>query len=198
MSGQLSTTFEIANIDLSSEQRVFRSRSLSGKRFSRLGEYHLWRLKVTFNQLTPNEARPLMAFLNSQRGGYETFTIIPDSLKTPRGNWGTITVSSVTNDSTLVLTGFSLNDSDAVKAGDVFTIAGGTKVYMVNADASSDGSGNATVTFDPELVSTPSGGAAVTHTNVAFTVEMDKEVISWRRSGYFYDQFTIDLIEAMV
>lgn len=198
MSGQLSTTFEIANIELSSEQRVFRSRSLSGKRFSRLGEYHLWRLKVTFNQLTPNEARPLMAFLNSQRGGYETFTIIPESLKNPRGNWGTITVSSVTNDSTLVLTGFSLNDSDAVKAGDVFTLAGDTKVYMVNADASSDGSGNATVTFDPELVATPSGGAAVTHTNVAFTVEMDKEVISWRRSGYFYDQFTIDLIEAMV
>ena len=198
MSGQLSTTFEIGSIELESDQKVFRSRSLSGKRFTRLGEYHLWRLKVSFNAMTPDEARPLMAFLNSQRGGYETFTIIPDGLKNPRGNWGTITVSSVTDDNTIVMTGFSNNDSDAVKAGDIFTLAGDTKVYMVNADAASDGSGLATVNFDPDLVATPSGGAAVTHTNVAFTVEQDKNTISWKRSGFFYDQFTIDLVEAMV
>lgn len=198
MSGQLSTTFEIGTIDLTSDFAVFRSRSLSGKRFARQGEYHLWRLKVSFNRMTPDEARPLMAFLNSQRGGYETFTIIPDSLKTPRGNWGTITVSSVTDDNTIVMTGFSNSDADAVKAGDVFTLAGDTKVYMVNADAASDGSGNATVNFDPDLVATPSSGAAVTHTNVAFTVEQDRNTISWRRSGFFYDQFTIDLVEAMV
>lgn len=198
MSGQLSTTFEIGTIELTSDFTVFRSRSLSGKRFARQGEYHLWRLKVSFNRLLPDEIRPLMAFLNSQRGGYETFTIIPDSLKTPRGNWGTVTVSSVTDDNTIVMTGFSNSDSNAVKAGDVFTIAGDTKVYMVNADATSDGSGNATVNFDPDLVATPSGGAAVTHTNVAFTVEQDKNTVSWKRSGPFYDSFTIDLVEAMV
>lgn len=198
MSGQLSTTFEIGSIELESDQRVFRSRSLSGKRYSRLGEYHLWRLRVSFNAMPTSEARPLMAFLNSQRGGYETFTIIPDGLKTPRGTWGTITVSSVTDDNTIVMSGFSNNDSNAVKAGDIFTIAGSTKVYMVNADAASDGSGLATVNFDPDLVSTPSGGAAITHTNVAFTVEQDKNTISWKRSGFFYDQFTIELVEALV
>ena len=198
MSGQLSTTFEIGTIELTSDYAVFRSRSLSGKRFARQGEYHLWRMKVSFNRMTPDELRPLMAFLNSQRGGFETFTIIPDGLKTPRGNWGTITVSSVTDDNTIVMTGFSNSDSDAVKAGDIFTIAGDTKVYMVNADAASDGSGNATVNFDPDLVATPGGGAAVTHTNVAFTVEQDRNTLSWQRAGLFYDQFTIDLVEAMV
>lgn len=197
MSGQLSTTFEMASITLSTEYNIFRSRSLSGKRFAREGEYHLWRLKATFNQMLPSEVRPLMAFLNSQRGGYETFTIIPQGLANPIGNWGTITVSSVTDDNTIVMAGFSNNDSDAVKAGDIFTIAGDTKVYMVNADATSDGSGNATVNFDPDLNTTPSGGAAVTHTNVAFTVELDKTNISWTRDGYYYQGFSIDMIEAL-
>jgi len=198
MSGQLSTTFEISEVELTSDHKVFNSISLSGKRFARLGEYHQWKMKVSFNIMTPNEMRPLMAFLNSQRGGYETFTFIPPGMSNPRGNWGTITVSSVTDDNTIVMAGFSNNDSSAVKAGDIFTLAGDTKVYMVNADAASDGSGNATVNFDPDLVTTPSGGAAVTHTGVAFTVQLDKNDISWRRRGYNYESFTINLVEAMV
>ena len=198
MSGHLSTTFEISRVDIISMQKVFRSRSLSGKRMARLGGYHLWKLRVTFNPMTPSESASLRGFLIDQRGGYETFTFTPPDLANPLGNWGTITVSSVTDDNTLVMTGFGTNDSDAVKSGDVFTIAGSTKVYMVTADAASDGSGDATVSFQPALVDTPSGGEAVTHTSVLFTVELDRDETSFSRSGYLYNTMTIDLVEALV
>ena len=197
MSGQLSTTFEMANVTITSEQKVYRSRSLSGKRLARLGEYQVWRLKCTFNVLSRSEIGTLMGFLVDQRGGYETFTIKPKGLDTPAGNWGTITVSSVTDDNTIIMTGFGTSDSDAVKAGDVFTIAGDTKVYMCTADAASDGSNNATISFQPSLVVTPSGGEAVTHTAVAFTVELDDTRVSFSRRGLLYDGFTIDLVEAL-
>lgn len=197
MSGELSTTFEMASVELISEQRTYNSRSISGKRFARLGEYQLWRIRCTFNVLSRAELGPLMGFLMRQRGKYETFTIKPKGYDNPLGNWGTITVSSVTNDNTIVMAGFSNSDNDAVKAGDVFTIEGDTKVYMVTDNAASDGSGNCTVTFEPALVVTPSGGEAVTHTAVSFTVELDDSNISYKRGGLLYDGFQIDLIEAL-
>jgi len=197
MSGNLSATFEISQVDLTSMQQVFRSRSLSGKRSARLGGYQLWKLRVTFNPMTPAESASLRGFLIDQRGGYETFTFTPPGLANPAGNWGVITVSSVIDDTTLVMTGFGTNDANAVKAGDVFTVAGSTKVYMVTSDASSDGSNNATVSFQPALVDTPTGGESVTHTSVSFTVELDQNEISFSRSGFYYNSFTIDLVEAL-
>jgi len=198
MSGTLSTTFEMASVELVSDQKVFHSKSLNGSRFARLGGYHQWRIKITFNQMTRSEIGSLMGFLVEQRGKYETFSLTPSGYETPQGNWNTsVTVSSVTNDYVITLAGLATSDADAVKAGDVFTIAGDNKVYMITQNAASDGSGNATVRFEPGLRVTPSGGEAVTHTGVLFTVELDQETIGFKRSGYIYDQYTIDLVEAL-
>lgn len=196
MSGQLSTTFEHAAFELISDQRSFSSRSLSGKRFSRLGDYHTWRLRMTFNDMTPAEHAVLEAFLVDQDGTNETFTVIPPGKATPRGNWGgTIQYVSNASSTSMVMSGFTLSDSDAVKAGDLFTVAGSTKVYMVTADAAADGSGNATVNFKPRLIATPGASAAITHTNVAFTVFLSKSALSFSRRGYFYKGMTIELEE---
>lgn len=199
MSGQLSSLFEHSSIELISDQKSFHSRSLSGRKLSRLGDYHVWRLRITFNPLTPDEHAPLEAFLVDQDGSNESFTVIPQGKATPRGSWGGgIQYVSNSNDTSMVMSGFSLSDSDAVKAGDLFTVAGSTKVYMVTADAESDGSGNATVSFKPRLVETPGASAAITHTNVAFTVFLSKSSLSFERSGFFYSGMTIELEEDFI
>lgn len=198
MSGNLATTFEQSEVEIISEQRVYHSIALSGRRLARLGEFHRWRLRVRFNPMRRDEIGAIMGFLVGQRGKYETFTFTPAGFGTPVGNWNTtVTVSSVTNDNEIVMAGLATSDSDAVKSGDVFTLAGDTKVYMVTANAASDGSGLATVNFEPSLRITPSGGTAVTHTGVLFTVELDQDNVSFTRGGFLYRPFSIDLVEAL-
>ncbi len=198
MSGQLSTTFEMASVSIESDQKVYRSRSLSGKRLARLGDYHRWRLVCSFNPLTRQELGQLQGFLVSQRGGYETFTITPKGYDSPMGNWGpAITVDTVIDDNNLTLAGFTNNDLDPVKAGDVITIAGDPKVYMIVSNATATATGTANVIIEPSLNIIPSGGEVVTHTGVVFTVELDDTRVSFKRRGLLYEGFTVDMVEAL-
>ena len=58
-----------------------------------------------------------------------------------------------------------------MKAGDCFTLAGLTVLFRVTADASSDGSGNATLSITPPIVagSSPDNNAALTIASAAIT-----------------------------
>lgn len=86
-----------------------------------------------------------------------------------RGGTPAVNGSTATGASTLVTDGWTAAAANRVKAGDVFTIANVYKVnpitkqstgqlqqFVITADASSDGSGNATLSISPTIYSTGS------------------------------------------
>ncbi len=63
------------------------------------------------------------------------------------------------------------------KAGDLIKFAGHTKVYMVQSDIDSDGSGAATVSIEPGIVSTLADNEVVTMNQPDFTVYLVSDVV---------------------
>lgn len=67
--------------------------------------------------------------------------------------------------------------TDIVKAGDVGTVNGEFKMFT--ADASSDGSGNVTLSFEPQLRSAPSDGATFEIQTPLITMRWNNPEIMW-------------------
>ena len=133
-----------------------------------------------------------------QRGRYESFTIVPAVISTGQGSpAGTPLVNGASQTGrSLVTDGW--NASIAIfKAGDYLKEAGSDKVYMVTADVSSDGSGDATISIEPALVSSPADGAAISHSSVPFTVALTSGVqeFSTDTTGLF--TYEIDMEEVL-
>ena len=198
MSGQFPTGIEFSSVELDSVETVLTSKSQSGVRQSRLIGGHLWVIQLSTNPMLKSEFNPLYAFMMRQKGAHESFTIELPGHEALGAINGTPTWTSTTDDNTIVTSGWANSIADQVKEGDLFTIAGSIKVYMVTADASSDGSGNATLSFYPALRDTPSASAALTFANVNFTVSLDRKTIGYRRSGLMYSLDALELTEALV
>lgn len=121
-----------------------------------------WSATYTTPPLTRAQRADLQAFLLKLRGGANTFYAYDPDGKTARGtptgtplvNGGSQTGNSLTIDGcTNSVTGW-------LKAGDYFTVNGELK--MIIADVNSNGSGQATLTFEPSLRSSPADNAAIT------------------------------------
>lgn len=199
MSGEFPVTIDPENISLRSTRDSVQSFSLSGKRNSRLIGGHLWRLSVTLPELTRREGQLVYSFLLSQKGTHDTFTILINGFRTPIGSnaGASPTYSGYTNDNQITAANFGSSVQDCVVAGDIFTFAGDEKVYMITDDADSDGSGNCVLKFEPELIQIPSGGAAITFSDVKMTVSLDRDFPPLVRSGFFCAPYTFNLIEAL-
>lgn len=197
MSGALSTSFIVSSVSITSNQQVYNSRSLSGKRQARLGSQHTFAIEIQFADMLRDEFQQLYAFLLKQKGMYDTFTITIPGHTSPLGTWpGTPAFFSKTNDNTIIGYLFTANQTGAVKAGDFFTIGGNTKVYCVTADGNTNGSGAVSIAFEPALVFTPTLNAALTRTNVSMTVQADENSLSFTRSGLIYTGITLRCTEA--
>lgn len=144
----------------------------TGKEYSREVGRHIWRLRLSFPEFDKDQWGELFGFLLAHNGSEGSFFYAPPDLATPRG---TATGSPVVDGGSqtggsLDVTGCTADQAAFLKAGDVFTIAGDFKVYMVTADAASNGSGEATLSIIPDLQASPASGAALTVTNVRFLV----------------------------
>ena len=199
MSGEFPISLDPENISIRSDIDSVQSISQSGKRYSRVLGGHLWRLSITLPELTRREGQLLYSFLLSQRGTHDTFTILVNGFRTPIGNNAgqSPTYSGYTNDNKITAANFGSSIQDAVVAGDLFTIAGSEKVYMITEDADSDGSGNCNLKFHPEIVQIPAGGAAITFSDVRMTVALDGQFPPLVKSGFFCQQYKFDVIEAI-
>jgi hypothetical protein len=87
--------------------------------------------------------------------------------------------------------------SGVFKAGDYFRFTGQTKVYMVMADVSSNGSGQGTLTFEPPLRANVADNAVLIYSNVDFTVGLTGDIQEFNISTENYFQYEVDLIEVL-
>jgi len=149
--------------------------------------------------MTRDEFAPIYAFVVSQRGQYETFTYTPPLIGVARGAMGgtplvnavhAVGVTSIATDgwpnSTLVL-----------KAGDFVKFAGHNKVYLVTANATTDGTGAVTLTIEPPLNTALANNEAITVNGVPFTVALVSDVQAFGlEMGPIYS-FSLNMVEVV-
>ena len=193
------TTPKFATINLKSSHSTLSSIAQSGRRQVRTLGGHSWAFTAKYDSLTRAEFMPVFAFAISQRGQFGSFTIVPPDLATPQGvATGTPLVQGISQTgNTLEIDGCTPSTTGWMKAGDIFSISGDTKVYMLTADTNSNSGGFAQLKFEPDLTISPADNAAITVTNVAFTMMFSGDVQEYRAVAPLRYNFEIDLIEAL-
>jgi hypothetical protein len=150
--------------------------------------------------MTRTEFAPINAFVMKQRSQMESFQYVPPTIDDALGvASGVISVNGAISAgvTSVAIDGMANSTSGVFKAGDYFRFTGQTKVYMVMADVSSNGSGQGTLTFEPPLRSNVSDNAVLIYSNVDFTVGLTGDIQEFNISTENYFQYEIDLIEVL-
>jgi|TARA_X000001388_G_scaffold23602_1_gene16092 hypothetical protein len=196
MSGTYPTSPEFRSINFSSEQKTKTSTTDSGKMFSTQVDGQRFKFSATYAPMSRSDFAPVLAFIMKQRSQKETFQIALPDLKNAKGNVsGLVLVKTAhtAGDTTITVDAMT----GTLKAGDLVKFAGDTKVYMVVADVTADGSNEATLTIEPPLRSAISDNAAVTYDGVEFTVRLTNDLQQFSTDDLDTFKFEVDFIEAL-
>lgn len=164
------TTTSPAEMTLRSHQPTLVSTAHSLKRQVRSRGAQRWGFALRYRNLTRALLSELIGFALAQRGQYSTFTFVPAVLGYPQSVVsGTPLVNGAHTTGRSIVTDGWAHSVTAMKAGEFVKFNGHAKVYMLTADVTSDGSGNATLSIEPALVSALADNEALTVTAVPFT-----------------------------
>jgi hypothetical protein len=157
-----------------------------------------WKATYTTPPLTRAQRAELQAFLIKLRGGANTFNAYDPDGKTAMGTpTGTPLVNggSQTGNS-LIIDGCSAGITGWLKVGDYFSVNGELK--MIIADVNTNGSGEATLTFEPSLRASPANNAVIDVTTP--TCEMmlvDDDQAQWDSNEHKLSIITFSGIEKL-
>ena len=148
-----------SNVELTSitQTQVTTSHSLKRQISSRGGQR--FRVRFDYAPMTKDEFATIWAFLMSKKGRLEKFTLAlpnqePRGVATPASSQQFQIKTTQATGSSVVIKNCTTSTTGIFKAGDFFSIAGHGKIYVVtDTSVDSDGSGDATVNFIPELIS---------------------------------------------
>lgn len=158
----------------------------------------VWQLDLMYGAMTRANFAPLWSFLVSRAGQASSFTVSLPGLGTPRG---TAAGSPVVNGSgqsgtALITDGWTIN-SGVLKKGDFIEIEGDKKIYQVTADATSNGSGQATLSLFPALRKSPGDNVTI-HTDVVFTCALASDQLPVNFDQCLHARgFDVSLIEVL-
>jgi hypothetical protein len=147
-----------------------------------------WQAAYTLVTQKRADIAAVQAFLVSLAGPAGSFYGYDPNATSPLGaGGGTPLVNGGSQTGSSLITDGWPNSTLVLKKGDYFTVNGEYK--MITADITSDGSGNATLTFAPVLRSSPANNAAITITNPTCIMRlMDDEQAFWDiNEAGFYD-----------
>ena len=196
MSGTLPTSPEFSAIGFTSEQKTLTSTTDSGKMFSTQIDGQRFSFTASYPTMTRETFSPVLAFIMKQRSQQNTFQVSLPDLKNAKGNVsGTVLVDGAhtAGDTTITVDAMT----GTLKAGDFVKFSSHTKVYMVVADVTADGSNDATLTIEPPLRSNLANNEAVTYDGVQFTVRLSNDVQQFKTSVIDQYTFELDFIEAL-
>ena len=190
MSGQLSTNF-FREVELSSVANTRESQTVTNKTFRRSlgGQYYV--LRLISKPLERADADTLFAFLASQDGKFDSFTIIPPIISNTKGTAsGTITVDNAevveTETGGVALSKSAgsravgitnSSETGTLKTGDKIKFSNHDKVYVLTADINLDGSSVNALQFYPALTTAVTSSTTVVYENVPFKVRLQDDVI---------------------
>ena len=200
MSGAFPTSPKFRTLNFQNNRPTLMNQSISGRRSVRQIGSQYFTFSVSMPPLDEDDAMDVFAFLQKQKGSFETFTI---QLPTQnRGADKTNTSVKVvgahnTTDSTISLDGFTASTSGVLKAGDLIKFNGHSKVYMIQADVNSDGSGAATISIEPNLVEALADNEVVTMNQPSFTVYLPSEEILYATDPTSFYSISFDVREVI-
>jgi len=199
MSGSFPTSPSLENVTIKSVTATMVSVAHNMARQVRSrGAVHRWLIEGRLpDNMSRDELAPIMAFLVAQRGRYETFTFTPPVLCDARGTaTGTPLVDGADQTGRSIDTkGWTPSITGILAAGDFVKFNGHNKIYMVTADADSDGAGDATISIEPALFESPSDEAAVTVNSVSFAVALVADEAAFSLAGPLYALQTVSMLE---
>ena len=199
MSGAFPTTPTIQSLSFRNVRPTLINHALSGKRVVRQIGGQYFSLSVSMPPMKVDDANSIFAFLQKQKGSFETFTIQHPIDNRGAGKSETdILVNGSQNaaDSTIALDGFAASTTGVLKAGDLIKFANHTKVYMVTDDANASG-GAATINISPNLVAALADNEAVTVNKPSYTVYLASNEIMYVTDASGFYSISFDVREAI-
>ena len=200
MSGTFPSSPAPRDVAISTNQNTIVTTTASGRRQARQIDGQKFRLRLRFPVMTRTEFAPILAFIMKQRSQMESFQYTPPSVDDALGvASGVISVNGAISAgvTSVAIDGMANSTSGVFKAGDFFRFTGQSKVYMVVADVSSNGSGQGTLTFEPPLRANVADNAVLIYSNVDFTVGLTGDIQEFTIGTENYFQYEIDLIEVL-
>ena len=196
MSGQFPTSPNFRSINFKDNRPTLLNQTLSGKKQVRQIGSQYFSFTVQMPPLQQEKAQEVFAFLQKQKGSFEDFTIVAplDNLGAGKAETDIQVVGAHTSgDASIVLDGFTASQTGALKAGDIIKFANHSKVYMVQSDIDSDGTGALTVLISPNLVASLADNEAVTVNKPSFTVYLESNEIMYSTdaSGFYSISFDV-------
>lgn len=159
--------------------------------------FHLWSVsgKIPIIDGATAAARDWRAFVIELRGQVGTFNLPVPGITGPSTNYsgsqGLVNGSSLLGDS-IPTDGWTPNTS-ILNRGDFFMIGGELKMSMINT--SSNGSGEATLIFEPAIVFSPDNNSNVVLDDPFITMRMTTDTTSWNLSNPVIHAFSFEAVE---
>jgi len=203
MSGTYPATPVPARVVLTSLQPGYIATTVSLSRQARTRGAQRFGVQLDYPPgLVWSDIKELFGFLSAQRGQTDTFDFaLPQYYNTGSFAGTPLVDGGSQSGNALNVKGFSLSSADVVARGDFFKIAGDDKVYIITADASSDGSGDATLAIVPQLITSPAGDAAITpHTSGApllFKMSASSDLLTMDLGRAQRVGFGVELVEVV-
>ena len=196
MAGQFPTDPNFRSLNFKDNRPTLLNQTLSGKKQVRQIGSQYFSFTVQMPPLQQEKAQEVFAFLQKQKGSFEDFTIVAplDNLGAGKSETDIQVVGAHTSgDASIALDGFTASQTGALKAGDLIKFANHSKVYMIQSDIDSNGSGALTVLISPNLVASLADNEAVTVNKPSFTVYLENNEIMYSTdaSGFYSISFDV-------
>lgn len=157
-----------------------------------------WKVRMSMPPMTQEQADDWEVLLLQLRGILGTFYLTPYDRPSSLGNpSGSPTLTSIHSSKTQVVIGnCTPSITGYLKKGDWISFANNLLVKLT-ADVDTDGSGNATLDFEPALRSDPSLSSAITYTNPRGVFRLTSSLSEWNINALKHYGFTFDFVEAI-
>lgn len=152
-----------------------------------------WKVSFSMDNLQESDSAALQAFLLRLRGRAGRFYLHNFARATPRGTLtGTPLVKGASQTgASLLIDGCAVGAT--LKAGDFFGVNGELK--MVVADATANGAGEMTLSFEPPLRAAPADNAALTLSSPTATFMLANDETKWSTQPGRFTSFGVDAVE---
>ena len=193
MSGSFPSTTGFTTLDFTSNTNTRTSVSVSGKTQRLQTGSQYWSFTLKSPKKDRADVMSDYAFLVTQNGQADTFTIVPPVIADARG-----TASGVITINATYAAGQSLvkgnGGSGTLKKGDIIKFSNHTKVYMITEDINMDSSSEDFFNIYPPLVTGITNSTTVTYDNVPFKVYLTGDNIQYKSStdGKFQYQIKVN------
>ena len=153
-----------------------------------------WTASITYPTLSLADGAKMDAFIASLKGQQNRLALYNLARQDILGaGTGSPVVSGAGQTGSSINTGGWGSNQVVLKAGDMIGIGGELK--MVLADVTSNGSGAATITFEPALRASPSNGSAIDITKPTALFILTENEIRTRRLQDHFEGITLDFVE---